>query len=271
MQLKRKIAGEAVNIAGSHTFKFVGAEAFEAAGGVIVRDLFAREEDGYITDVGLLENLASEKIQILAEAENIAVDEWAWVRVIPRVLCYNDTIQYSRLQQEKRDPTEEEAAELARIEAEYSELQEALEQDEDEESLSEAFEALDEQKEKLDAALLVWSEDAKAKAGAILSITGSGDLHVSYGMVKAGEEIDEASDDEESPTRTKEAPAKGLHSEKLVQRLSAHRTAAVRAELIKQPDIALVVLTHRFVSCVFNQRWNNVSTVIKASFESNLM
>jgi ParB family chromosome partitioning protein len=34
---------------------FVGIEAYEAAGGAILRDLFAVDNGGYLSDVGLLE------------------------------------------------------------------------------------------------------------------------------------------------------------------------------------------------------------------------
>ena len=42
---------------------FVGAEAYEAAGGVIVRDLFAEEGHGYFTDIALLDRLVAMRFE----------------------------------------------------------------------------------------------------------------------------------------------------------------------------------------------------------------
>jgi len=39
--------------------KFVGEAAYKAAGGVIMRDLFAEEEEGYLSDRTLVSKLAT--------------------------------------------------------------------------------------------------------------------------------------------------------------------------------------------------------------------
>ena len=56
---------------------FVGAEAYKEAGGIILRDLFDEDEDGWLQDVPLLEKLAGEKLA--AEAGTIKAEGWAWV------------------------------------------------------------------------------------------------------------------------------------------------------------------------------------------------
>jgi ParB family chromosome partitioning protein len=56
---------------------FVGADAYKAAGGIIIRDLFDEDEGGYLQDVPLLERLVSEKLA--AEAEAIKAEGWGWV------------------------------------------------------------------------------------------------------------------------------------------------------------------------------------------------
>ena len=46
---------------------FVGASAYEKAGGVIVRDLFDAEGGGFFADAELLNRLAAEKLQAVAD------------------------------------------------------------------------------------------------------------------------------------------------------------------------------------------------------------
>jgi ParB family chromosome partitioning protein len=45
---------------------FVGAEAYEAAGGTITRDLFSGDEDGFLDDAALVRRLAIEKLEAKA-------------------------------------------------------------------------------------------------------------------------------------------------------------------------------------------------------------
>lgn len=56
--------------------RYVGAEAYQAAGGVIRKDLFAEERDVYFTDRALLTRLAEEKLQ--RTADKLAREGWAW-------------------------------------------------------------------------------------------------------------------------------------------------------------------------------------------------
>jgi ParB family transcriptional regulator, chromosome partitioning protein len=52
-----------------------------------------------------------------------------------------------------------------------------------------------------------------------------------------------------------EAKEKPVHSAKLCQRLSAHRTAAVHAELIAHPSVALAAVLQRLIPEVFPERY----------------
>lgn len=61
--------------------KFVDQEAYEAAGGVIIRDLFDDDGGGYFTDTTLLNRLVTEKLT--AEAVTLSAEGWKWVLVAP--------------------------------------------------------------------------------------------------------------------------------------------------------------------------------------------
>src|SRR3954449_9036369 len=58
---------------------FVGAEAYEAAGGVIARDLFQHDDGGWFENVALLDRLAREKLD--AVAAEIRAEGWKWLEV----------------------------------------------------------------------------------------------------------------------------------------------------------------------------------------------
>jgi ParB family chromosome partitioning protein len=60
--------------------KFVGLEAYQAAGGRVRSDLFG--EDVYLEDTALLHRLAGEKLE--AEAERLRQDGWAGWKPISR-------------------------------------------------------------------------------------------------------------------------------------------------------------------------------------------
>ena len=56
---------------------FVGVEAYEAAGGTTLHDLFHGDDGGWLEDPALLDRLVSEKLQ----AEAIATKGWKWIEV----------------------------------------------------------------------------------------------------------------------------------------------------------------------------------------------
>ncbi|MCF4130101.1 ParB/RepB/Spo0J family partition protein [Methylobacterium sp. SyP6R] len=59
--------------------KFVGEEAYVAAGGVVLRDLFMEHGDGWFEDAALLDRLAEAK---LAEfSTTVAAEGWKWIEV----------------------------------------------------------------------------------------------------------------------------------------------------------------------------------------------
>jgi ParB family chromosome partitioning protein len=62
--------------------RFVGLEAYQAAGGGLNRDLFQPEHEGYLTDPGLLDRLIAERLDAIAET--VRAEGWAWVEAMPR-------------------------------------------------------------------------------------------------------------------------------------------------------------------------------------------
>lgn len=60
---------------------FIGAKAYETAGGTVIRDLFQPESEGYFADSQLLDRLVAEKLD--TEAGKFRNEGWSWVEVMP--------------------------------------------------------------------------------------------------------------------------------------------------------------------------------------------
>jgi hypothetical protein len=61
---------------------FVGAEAYEAAGGIILRDLFEHDDGGWVQDPALLNRLVGEKLAI--KAERVRAEGWKCPTAVAR-------------------------------------------------------------------------------------------------------------------------------------------------------------------------------------------
>ena len=102
--IRRQLTDGAVR-ASDRRARFVGVEAYEAAGGVIMRDLFQHDEGGWLQDPALLDRLAVEKLQ--TEAEALQAEGWKWISVAPD-FPYGHTAGLRRLVGATVDLTEDE-------------------------------------------------------------------------------------------------------------------------------------------------------------------
>lgn len=75
--LRRVLTAGEIEAAGSALVRFVGIETYEAAGGVVRRDLFDDVQSRFLSDAALVQRLATDKLDILAEA--VRAEGWAWV------------------------------------------------------------------------------------------------------------------------------------------------------------------------------------------------
>lgn len=237
--------------------RFVGLEAYEAAGGGIRRDLFADEQKGvFLTDAGLLEKLARDRLADVAES--VRAEGWGWVEVTPRVSSA-ELHTFQRARRSRREPTKAEAKRIEKLEAEQARLQDKLDDEDDDlsddgaQALHEGLDRLGDQLDAIEQTLVVYDPGIVAMAGAVVSVDPMGAVVVHRGLLR--EEQVKALRAQERPMPDAHAggegePAetptsRGGLSEKLVRRLSAHRTAALQAEVARHPRIALVALVHQ--------------------------
>jgi ParB family chromosome partitioning protein len=250
--------------------RFVGLGNYEQAGGGVRRDLFAEGDAGvYLTDAALLERLTQEKLAgIAAEVRN---EGWAWVDATPGV-THADLHAFQRAPRERREPTKREAQRIEKLQTKMQEVGEALdaaldaEDEEKADALQEEGEALGEQLLALEDGLQDYGPNVKAAAGAIVTIDRNGEAVIHRGLLREAEAKalrtlerlrqgfsgeDAENDDEGETADGAKAPAM---PDRLAQRLSAHRTAALQVEVARHPQSALAALVHGMVQTVLRDR-----------------
>lgn len=153
---------------------FVGVEAYEAAGGGIRRDLFADEKKGvFLTDAGLLEKLARDRLA--DAAESVRAEGWGWVEVTPRVSSA-ELHAFQRARRSRREPTKAEAKRIEKLEAEQARLQDKLDYEDDDlsddgaQALHEELDRLGDQLDAIEQTLVVYDPGIVAMAGAVVSV-----------------------------------------------------------------------------------------------------
>lgn len=240
--------------------RFVGLDAYAQAGGGVRRDLFADEYSGvFLADAVLLDALARDKLA--AVADEVRAEGWGWVDVAPRT-TYADLHRFQRVRATRREPAKAEAKRIAKLEAEQAKLQERLE-DENEaigddvaQALQDAMYAIGNDLDAIERKLLVYPVGAVPMAGVVVSLDSEGAVVVHRGLLREdeakalraqqrGAEAPGDADDASPQGRDEKEPPALTISEKLARRLSAHRTAALQAEVARHPHVALVALVHR--------------------------
>jgi ParB family chromosome partitioning protein len=117
--IRRQLTEGAVRAADRRA-QFVGADAYETAGGMIMRDLFEHDDGGWLQDPTLLDRLVIEKLQ--AEAETLRAEGWKWIAVAAD-FPYGHTTGLRRLTGETVELTDEEDASLTALKAERDALE----------------------------------------------------------------------------------------------------------------------------------------------------
>ena len=254
---------------------FVGIEAYEAAGGVVVRDLFESDHGGWLQDMVLLDRLVVEKLK--SAADEVSAEGWKWVEAAVNI-HYGATHGLRKLSGTALELTQEEQAvrdalqvEYDRLVAQYDSADELPDEvDERLGELEEALQGFDDRPVRFDAAEI-------AIAGVFVSIDPDGGLSIRRGYVRPEDELpveveggttqvteaDETGAPEASPTVQRAvisiggAPVKADEEEddgikplpdRLISELTAHRTLALQDAVANNPDVAMTALLHKLVS-----------------------
>lgn len=258
---------------------FVGIDAYLAADGVVLRDLFEADNGGWLQDPALLDRLVADKLK--SAADEIAAEGWKWI-VVDVDLPYGHTHglrvlagTLADLTDEERNEREALRAEYDRLEAEYGEADELP--DEVDQRLGEIESAI----EAFERRPMIYDSAEIGRAGAFLNIDRDGELVVDRGYVRpeddASEPVDGAEADagsdagkpggepavhratitigaQSTDTEEDEGDAIKPLPERLVIELTAHRTLALCNAVAENPQVAITALLHRLVLDTFGQR-----------------
>ena len=255
--------------ASSALARFVGIDAYTAAGGTVRTDLFGdRDTAGYLQDGDLLSRLALAALE--ARAEVLRADGWKWVEA-RMVFAHADRSRFAILQPTMGEPTANEAdameqarADLAALRKRLDEL-EAIQYDDDEngreltsdeeaeeQNLQDQCEALYELDSAMVDALREWSPEQKAMAGAVVYVGDGGALATACGLVRSEDRKElaaaaQAQGAAAAPSFQSAPKERAEYSATLCANLTAHRTAAVAAALTQSPKTALAALLHTLI------------------------
>ena len=183
-QIKRLLTEGAVHASNKRAV-FVGIAAYQAAGGLVLRDLFEQDGGGWLQDPALLDRLVSDKLA--QEAATVRAEGWKWVEAV-------ETLPYGyraglRLIPGNTVLTEAETAALDALHVEYDAL--SAQYDGVEELPDEAdakFAELEEALAAFETPTPRFTAEETAIAGAFVSVAPNGQLQVDRGYVRPEDE-----------------------------------------------------------------------------------
>ena len=227
----------------------------------------------YLTDAALLERLAQDKLAGIAA--EVQAEGWAWVDATPG-MTHADLQAFQRAPRSAAARTSATRS-ASKLQTKMHELAEAvdaaLDADDEEkaDALQEEGERLGEQLQALEDGLLDYAANVKAAAGAIVSIDRDGLAVIHRGLLREaeakalrtlerlqqrfGSEGEAGNDDEGENGYDDRQPKAAAMSDRLAQRLSAHRTAELQIEVARHPQVALAALVHGMVQTVLQESY----------------
>ena len=275
--LIRRMLTEKTVRASDRRVRFVGLDAYLAAGGAVMRDLFEADDGGWLQDPTLLDRLVMEKLQEVVE--QVRAEGWKWVEMalsfpwghtrhfaeidgVPVVLSEEDAARLSTLHSEQET-----------IEAEYAQADEFPEEiDIRLGEIEQAIEALEERPVSFDTVDM-------QRAGAFVSLDTDGTLLVDRGFVLpedmpaepeeghdesdgyddavvhhgTGDDVEEIGTEDTFDTEPEEEDGLKPLSDRLLTELTAWRTLALRDAFAGNPHVALTEFLHTLVRDIYWQ------------------
>jgi ParB family chromosome partitioning protein len=224
---------------------FVGAKAYEAAGGTIIRDLFDARGGGFFADAELLNRLVREKLQ--TRADRVAGEGWRWVAADVE-FDHEAAADMRRVFAKPVPLTKAERKRLRKLEVRYKAVFDRYPDGEMPRTqaaklarIEAAVEALHKQ---------AFGAQDLARAGAFVTLAHDGTVRIERGLVRPEDEP-QAKSKAKPNGKGEEHDGPAPLSEKLVAELTAYRTSALRNELAQHPATALLAVVHALTLDLF--------------------
>lgn len=263
-QIRRLLTEDAIPCSDRRA-RFIGIDAYVAAGGHVMRDLFSAADDGWLQDAALVEQLVCLKLE--QTAVELKAEGWKWVEAAVDLPfgCENGK---RRIAGAPPVLTEEEQIRITTLTAQYEALAQMHEETIDlPEDIEQQLLSLDGEIALLSHRPLIYEAADMAKAGVFVSLAWDGTVRIDKGYVRpedeagidpqAGEGL-EAQAQHAQPVRIETAPSADEEDtairplpDRLVSELTATRTVALRDTLATQPQTAFLALLHALCLSAF--------------------
>lgn len=266
--------------------RFAGIEAYEAAGGIVMRDLFDENDGGWLQDPGLLDRLVTEGLR--GAAAEIAVEGWKWINIAVS-FPYGYENGTRRIAGTAPELSEEDYARREALRAEYDRIEEQYaEAEELPDDIDRHLGEIEAELEAFDNRPLLYDPADKARAGVFVSLTNDGTLRIERGFVRREDEVmDEPGENVGGETdKTQDAPEPAPYRavitigtgeddeieeddgvrplpDRLVSELTAHRTLALQDAVAGHPRVAMTALLYKL--CLDNFYHGSSGTCLEAS------
>lgn len=246
-QIKRELTGKRVSANGREA-KFVGAEAYRAAGGAVDEDLFSN--DCWLSDAKLLAKLVDQKLKV--EQKRLEAEGWSaveinreghggkfanWTEIAPE--------GKTRLSKEQKDQIGKLKAEATKLRVESDKIQEAEEDfDADrDDAISARLDEIDRQIETLEGRF--FTDEQKQKAVALIKFNHS-DIEIQYLMKTAAAKAEakarqskQRAAEQSSVNGANAAPEEADFTGALQLEMAGAMTAAMQLAVAAKPKTAL--------------------------------
>jgi ParB family chromosome partitioning protein len=239
----RRMMTQATVTAGDRRARFVGEDAYVAAGGRIERDLFCERDSERWLDVALLERLAGEKMNALA-AQTAAECGFAFVRPsLEGWVRHDDLDGLRRVAVEAPALSDDESARVDALETEIEALAQLLDDEETDEAEREAAETkvrqLSAEMEDILSKPPAIDEALKPKVGTFLLLDEHGRprLDTTFYAEAEPHPASEGEGEGDAPSLAKRKAAR--LSQRLLDELSMQRRDILAAHVAADPALAL--------------------------------
>ena len=204
-QVKRMMTEDRVPAA-SRTARFVGLDAYEAAGGNVTRDLFADDDEQgtWLDDPTLLNTLATRKLEAAADAIR---PDWKWVDVTLDI-DWQSLADYGHVNAIPGELTTGEHAEIERLTTRHDELTDDANEDSWTDAIEDEYQTVSDRINELEAIpdeRATFPGELQLHAGVILTIHHDATLRKISGLIRPGDKeaietaSTTASDDNDTP------------------------------------------------------------------------
>jgi ParB family chromosome partitioning protein len=224
--------------------RFVGEEAYVAAGGRIERDLFADDAATSWLDVAILERLASEKLE-QAAARAAAEMDIGWVRpTLERRVAYELTDGLHRVPVAAPPITDEESARIDALATEIEDLMDLMGDEEADEAARQEAGAkvreLSDELQTISCKPAVIDDALKPRIGAFLLLDDAGRPTMDPVFYSEAPVVEESQNHGESDSGPAEPRQKGSGlSQRLLDELAMQRRDILAVHVAADPGLAL--------------------------------